>query len=214
MYRNQAKRHPADSVLQEHYQWIAAAQAPDFERQFMADRPPRYGYRTLITTIPQDPALVAVSSLNSASHILAVRSAPISQYLYNRSDSVSQLVTHCIGRLRGLALDRINAALGDPKRACSDPLICAVLLMAAHEGLQGSRQNYDIHMKGLIQMINLRGGLSAINDSKPFLGPFIAWQDTNIATILRTPLYHKMALGAELAPVVTPNPMAFLLRGV
>lgn len=169
----------------------------------MPDRPPRYGYTTMITGVAQDPAFVAVAALISAGHILSIRNSPM-----------SQVVAQGVGRLRSLVLNTINTALRDPKRACSDPLLCAVLIMATHEGLQGSTQSYHIHMKGLVQMINMRGGLDGVNDVQPFVSSLIAWQDTNVSTILGIPPYHKLARGAENAPVVKPNPMMWLLRDV
>jgi hypothetical protein len=56
----------------------------------------------------------------------------------------------------------INSALEDPTRATSDHIIIAVLLLATCEALHGLRESYPVHMRGLMEMINHRGGLRCL----------------------------------------------------
>lgn len=186
--------------FQEHYHWIVATQARDFEMHFMRDLEPGSGAETLIPGISKDPALIATAVLIAAGHMLAIRNAPMSQN-----------ISRCIYELRNFVIAHLNSAIQDPERAISDPLLVAVLILATHEGFQGSVDNYHIHMRGLIQMINMRGGLHKLDESQPYIKKLIIWQDTNVATIMKCKPYYFSAKNSAEAPTVTPNPRLWLL---
>jgi hypothetical protein len=84
------------------------------------------GYETLVSRVVRDPALMGSAVLVATGHILAIRNKPMSRN-----------VAQCIFELKSLVMNTVNEALRDPERATSDPLICAVLILASHEGLQG-----------------------------------------------------------------------------
>lgn len=74
----------------------------------------------------------------------------------------------------------------------------------------GSHENFHVHMRGLIQMINLRGGLAPLNDTQKYLEAFIIWQDTNVSTIMKCEPYWKQAKNhTKELPEVKPNPMMY-----
>ena len=65
--------------------------------------------------------------------------------------------------LQAQAIQAINEALQDPKRAASDPLILAVGRIALHENLYGNKQAANsIHRPAQKRMIDLRGGMKAL----------------------------------------------------
>jgi hypothetical protein len=92
----------------------------------MPTHPRGTGYETLTSRIIRDPALVGTAVLVATGHILSIRNT-----------AMSRNVARCIFELKSFVLSVVNEALRDPQRACSDPLICAVLILASHEGLQG-----------------------------------------------------------------------------
>ena len=62
--------------------------------------------------------------------------------------------------LQAQAINAINEALSDPKRATSDPLILAVGRIALHEALYGDKKAANsIHRPAQKRMIQLRGGM-------------------------------------------------------
>lgn len=160
----------------------------------MPNAPPGAGYQVFFPGVAKDPAFLATAVLVATGHLLTVRKAP-----------VSQNTIRCIYELRDFVIRTINKAIQDPERALSISLLAAVLIIASNEALQGSPANYHIHMKGLVKMINLRGGLSRLNDEQPYMREFIIWQDTNVATIMGCKPYHLLADGAEEAPSVVPD---------
>lgn len=78
----------------------------------------------------------------------------------------------------------INEALDDPVRATSDHLIIAVLLLATCEALHGMQESYPVHMLGLMNMVNCRGGLRALG----FEGCVEAFSEYSIIPIYPTSL--------------------------
>lgn len=69
---------------------------------------------------------------------------------------------HHVLELRGYVLRRINQALEDQSRATSDAMLAAVLLLATFEALHGLVGVYPVHMMGLMDMVNQRGGFQAL----------------------------------------------------
>jgi hypothetical protein len=77
----------------------------------------------------------------------------------------------------------------------------------------GYRENFHVHMRGLVQMINLRGGLSRLNDAQRYLERFVRWQDTHVSAIMGCEPYWKQANNpTEGLPTVQPNPRLWLLQ--
>lgn len=97
---------------------------------------------------------------------------------------MSPLIARCIWELRSFVTRTINEALRDPERGTCDALIGAVLILAKHEGLQGKADSYHIHMRGLVQMINLRGGLVSLNRRQKYLESMVNWQDANVSAVM------------------------------
>lgn len=95
----------------------------------------------------------------------------------------------------------------------SDAILVAILILAGYEGLRGSRESYHVHMRGLVQMINMRGGLSKLNDSSPHLRELVMWHDVNVSTVLRCPPYRSEMVDADCDQVVSANPRMWLLKG-
>lgn len=87
-------------------------------------------------------------------------------------------------QLEEFLIRRINAALKQPGRAISDPMLVAVALCAAYEVKNGNPQAYHIHMKGLMQMIDMRGGLAAVGRDDPYLERMLIWHDVNTSQIV------------------------------
>ncbi|KJY01832.1 hypothetical protein TI39_contig278g00065 [Zymoseptoria brevis] len=188
----------------DHYKWIVRVQSPSFDRIFMPSAPAGTGYQTLTSRIIDDPALVGTAVLVAAGHILSIR---------NTTMSIN--VARCIFELKHFVLNIVNEALRDPSRATSDALICAVLILASHEGLQGSTASFHVHMRGLVGMINLRGGLSQINSNQKFLERYVIWQDTNVCAVMRCePYWSRTVRHTEGLQEVKPDPAMWLLKEV
>ncbi|KAL8728625.1 MAG: hypothetical protein Q9166_005278 [cf. Caloplaca sp. 2 TL-2023] len=113
-------------------------------------------------------------------------------------------------KLKQDAISSINRGLQDPHLATSDQLIGAVAKMAAYEaGFAGDEAQYHMHMRGLVRMVELRGGLESLG-LDGLLARMIRWIDLNSAFLLKTHLYfpHAKALPGHITP--EPNPGHFL----
>jgi hypothetical protein len=65
--------------------------------------------------------------------------------------------------LQAQAINAINEALSDPKRATSDPLILAVGRIAMHEAFYGNKEAANtMHRPAQKRMIQMRGGMKAL----------------------------------------------------
>jgi hypothetical protein len=106
----------------------------------------------------------------------------------------------------------INDALSDPNRGISDQMLIAVALCAAYEIKHGTGACYHIHMRGLVQMIHLRGGLLAIGSLDPYIVRLLAWIDTNTSKIAGCrPYLQGMVNGLASHP--NANTAIFRARG-
>ncbi|KAL9605776.1 MAG: hypothetical protein Q9179_001052 [Wetmoreana sp. 5 TL-2023] len=113
-------------------------------------------------------------------------------------------------KLKDEAMSSINRALQNSEVAVSDQLIGAVAKMAAYEaGFAGDEAQYHVHMRGLIKMVELRGGLGSLG-LDGLLARMLLWIDLNSAFLLKTKLYfsHTNALPGHTVP--EPNPGHFL----
>lgn len=82
--------------------------------------------------------------------------------------------------------------------------------MAAYEaGFAGDKAQYHVHMRGLTNMVELRGGLESLG-LNGLLARMLLWIDLNASFILKTKLYfaHTYALPGHTVP--EPNPGHFL----
>jgi hypothetical protein len=108
--------------------------------------------------------------------------------------------------LKSRAISSINKALKATDSPSSDQLIGAVAKMASYEAMFGDQQTYEMHIRGLVKMVQLRGGLSSLG-----LGGLLAricvWIDRNAAFLNRSPL-HFTSVGGELS--TQANPSGFL----
>lgn len=90
--------------------------------------------------------------------------------------------------LKSKAISSINTSLKDSDSPTSDELIGAVAKMASYEAMFGDQPTYEMHMRGLVKMVQLRGGLSSLG-----LGGLLAricvWIDRNSAFINHSPVY-------------------------
>ena len=77
----------------------------------------------------------------------------------------------------------INTALADPQRALSDQLIVAVFNIAIVEAVFGSKEEYHIHMQGIMRMLGLRGGLATLTYDG-YIEQVIEWYDVNCSHIV------------------------------
>lgn len=126
------------------------------------------------------------------------------------SINTSQCKPEVLYKLKQDAITSIKRGLQDPELMASDQLIGAVAKMAAYEaGFAGDEAQYHIHMKGLMKMVELRGGLESLG-LNGLLARMLLWIDLNAAFLLKTPLYfaHTNALPGHT--VSEPNPGQFL----
>lgn len=65
-------------------------------------------------------------------------------------------------QLKGMAISAINESLQNPTGPVSDQIIGAVLSMAQYEAFWGDAEAFRCHMRALQNMIQMRGGLTAI----------------------------------------------------
>ncbi|KAK0275687.1 hypothetical protein LTR35_010957 [Friedmanniomyces endolithicus] len=112
-------------------------------------------------------------------------------------------------QLRGMAIREINQALEDPVRATSDQLIAAVAHMACFEALCGDRDGFNTHMMGLLRLVSMRGGLSALG-LDGLLERILLWIDANATHIVGTRLYFTRATVPTISAVhPRPDPGRF-----
>ncbi|KAF1345132.1 hypothetical protein BDV97DRAFT_372365 [Delphinella strobiligena] len=91
--------------------------------------------------------------------------------------------------LRTKAVQAINEALSDPKRAVSEAMILAVSRIAIHESIYGDRIAANtIHRPAQYKMIMMRGGMQALNFSD-LTKRLMRWADTIMAIQSETPRY-------------------------
>lgn len=116
----------------------------------------------------EEPSTMYAVLLMAASHYCAINphSANLIDLLY----------------LKSRALNEINSALRDPKRATSDAIIGAVMKMAAYEACFGDSAVFSQHMKGLSLMLKMRGGLGTLG-LDGLLERMVVWIDLNASVI-------------------------------
>ncbi|KAI7218997.1 hypothetical protein KC333_g3250 [Hortaea werneckii] len=84
-------------------------------------------------------------------------------------------------RCQARAIQSINEALGDPRRATSDPLILAVGRIALHESMYGDKNAaHKMHRPAQAQMIRMRGGMKNL-EMPELVKRLMRWSDTVMA---------------------------------
>lgn len=130
-----------------------------------------------------------------------------------------------IWRIERLLIRSINDALCDPLRSVSDQMLIAVMLIAAYEIKHGKPECYHIHMRGLVQMVALRGGLSEIAKQDAYVERLLLFQDAKTAKLagsegylktmasslghrLQDPPDHMNAIGPRVLKIMGANDFA------
>lgn len=129
-------------------------------------------HQRFIDVIFTDPALLAATMLLTTRFLLARPGKPLPP----------KVQYHAL-RFRGFLIQQVTKALSDAKRATSDAMVVAVLLLSAYELNVGDAASYHVHMTGLVQMIDLRGGMREIGRYDPYMEGFILWHDSNASTL-------------------------------
>jgi hypothetical protein len=104
-------------------------------------------------------------------------------------------------QLKARAISLIGPALA--RDGPTDQLIGAVAKMASYEAIFGDRTSYGEHMKGLVRMVEVRGGLEELG-LNGMLAKICLWIDCNAAMLHNTPL-HFTAVPKHLATQVNPS---------
>lgn len=145
---------PSNFIIQRNYEYLVLSQTPEFERQYSDIATPGSAYQSLFPEIFRDPALLSACMLLSLSQMTAAMPQP-----------VDPKFTYHILQLRGHVIREINVAMQDHGRRMGDHLVVAILLLATCEALHGLRKSYPIHMIGLMNLVNHRGGLRALGSN-------------------------------------------------
>ena len=185
------------------YRMISMIQAQDFDQQYGTVVPGVTSWKRFYAFVFTDPVMLTVAILLTTRHQFEV---------LGRDSSGEDGVR--IANMEHFLLQSINEALQDPVRGISDQMLIAVALYAAYEIKHGNGVRYHIHMRGLVQMINLRGGLREIGQQDPYAELLLLWQDTNTAKLAGIEGYlHNLdnSLG-PLSPRPRPNLSIFQLR--
>lgn len=139
--------------------------------------------------VMSEAATFQVIVLLSASNYASLR--------YPHGDGPDLLLLKC------RAISSINKALKAADSPTNDELIGAVAKMASYEAMFGDVPTYEMHMAGLVKMVQLRGGLEALG-----LGGLLAricvWIDRNSAFLNRSPI-HFVSVSDELSAQVNPG---------
>ncbi|KAH8800429.1 hypothetical protein F5884DRAFT_810319 [Xylogone sp. PMI_703] len=106
---------------------------------------------------------------------------------------VTHEITHKI-----VALRLVNTRMADVALAISDENICAVAICAGVEFHYGYPENFILHMRGLEQMIKIRGGLETLRRRSPLLELFITWIDyAGAASLISTRWFPSLPVDPE-----------------
>lgn len=159
------------------------------------------GNRGLLRTcwfplVMTEPSLFLVIMLIAASHYASV--------CHNTTELKVNLLT-----LRGEAVHAINHALEVQRGQLTDALIGAIAKMASYEAMFGNVGTYGVHMQGLHQIVNIRGGLDGLGLGG-LLRRIVVWIDRNGAFLNGSTLHFPGATFVHGQPLPDPNPGHFL----
>ena len=89
-------------------------------------------------------------------------------------------------RMKSKAIASVRSALAID--GPSDQLIGAVVKMASYEAMFGDQDSFQLHMAGLLKMVEMRGGLSFLG-LNGMLAKMCVWIDRNSAALHNTAVY-------------------------
>ncbi|PMD35010.1 hypothetical protein L207DRAFT_497022 [Hyaloscypha variabilis F] len=89
-------------------------------------------------------------------------------------------------RMKSKAIASVRSALIED--GPSDQLIGAVVKMASYEAMFGEQESFQLHMAGLLKMVEMRGGLSSLG-LNGMLAKMCVWIDRNSAALLDTAVH-------------------------
>jgi len=99
--------------------------------------------------------------------------------------------------LKHEAITAINRLIASTNKSggvvvVDDRTVGAVAKMASFEAMFGEREQYHTHMRALVHLVALRGGLEALGLGG-LLARIVLWIDLNAAFLLNCPVYFKPA---------------------
>lgn len=144
-----------------------------------------------------EAALCNIVLLTAASHYASFTSVPRAKT--------------CLYYLKHEAITAINRLILSNNGIVDDQTIGAVAKMASYEAMFGEAELYHTHMKALVRLIDLRGGLNTLGLGG-LLMRMVLWIDLNSAFLLNCPVYFKSAtpLAGHIAMLEEPCPSHFL----
>ncbi|EME43362.1 hypothetical protein DOTSEDRAFT_72689 [Dothistroma septosporum NZE10] len=160
------------------YKVIVQMQSKDFERN-QPDMPamrPGSTWQRFWDYIWTDPAIMIGAVLLTVTFRLQLWHKPLEHPNW-----------YHLLQLRGFLIRTIDAAFLDPVRCTCNQMLVAVALASAFEVKynQNMDQGYHTHMSGLVKMVRMRGGLSEIQRSDPFVERFLLWHVANTSALPR-----------------------------
>lgn len=142
-----------------------------------------------------DPALITVAVLLSITFLNQLWGSPPTE---SRWFSILQI--------RGFLIRTISGAFADGRRSTSDQLLVAVALASAFEIKYNSAEGYHAHMRGLIHMIRMRGGLSEIAKTDPFCERLLLWLVANTSAMPRGENVYYQEISKTSSVFCPPKP--------
>ena len=188
-------------IAQSIYQSIGEIQAQDFAQQYALSKPQK-GSRLFPLIFTEPVLLTTAILLGVINHLNALDRRLEGQTLVG--------ITH----LENFLIHSLNTALDDPSRRVNDQVLIAVALSAAYDIKHGSGKAFHIHMKGLVRMIQMRGGLKAIMSPDPYTARLLVWLDINTSKIAGCKAYLE-DMSEDIGETLWPraNTEIFRVRG-
>ena len=109
-------------------------------------------------------------------------------------------------QMKSKAIASINEALRIPSQSPSDQLIGAVAKMASYEAMFGDQATFEMHMMGLLKMVQLRGGLTKLG-LQGMLARICVWIDCNSAFLHNSQAHFEISKDEVYSQA---NPSGFL----
>ena len=183
------------------YKLIVKIQAQDFERQYAPFYKQNSTWKRFYDFVFREPARLAIVILLTARHQLSL----------SKSELEGQDLVHMLNIERSL-ISSINSALQDPVRGISDHMLLAISLWSAYEIKHLNANHYQVHMTGLMNMINLRGGLSVVENHDPDLVKVLVRQDVKMSKIAGGEPFFEAAGKPKGIGLPVANPEMFRMN--
>nr|POE86577.1 hypothetical protein CFP56_46761 [Quercus suber] len=159
-------------MMQNYYDHIVYVQSRAIQDQYATGLKSDFAHQRFMGFIFSDPNLLIIAMLISVRGLLSPSGESLPAYAH----------FHVI-QLYNFLIKSVNTALDDKKRSLSNHTLVCIALLAAYEVKHGSLDNYHLHMRGLVQMIELRGGIHAVGLQESWIERFLLWNDVNSAEI-------------------------------